>query len=45
MDLDKEDVLLLIQGYQKHWVLWDSKDKWHFNKIKKKMLGTKLGNR
>jgi hypothetical protein len=36
MNLDKEDVLLLIQEYQKNRVLWDSRDKWHFNKIKKK---------
>lgn len=35
MNLNKEDVIILIQEYEKHKVLWDSKDKWHFNKNKK----------
>jgi hypothetical protein len=43
MNLDKEDVLLLIQEYQKHWVLWDSKGKWHFNKVYKKDAWDEIG--
>ncbi|CAG9853646.1 unnamed protein product [Phyllotreta striolata] len=35
MNLNKEDVIILIQEYQKRRVLWDAKDKWHFNKNKK----------
>lgn len=35
MELDKESVIFLIQKYEEHKVLWDPKNKWHFNKIKK----------
>jgi hypothetical protein len=35
MDLSKEDVLLLIQEYEKKDVLWDSSHRWHFNNEKK----------
>lgn len=36
MDLNKQDdVLLLIQEYWKHKLLWDTEDKWYFHKIKK----------
>lgn len=35
MNLNKEDVLLLIQEYQKQRILWDPKDKWHFNQKQK----------
>lgn len=35
MNLNKEDVVRFIQEYEKHSVLWNSKDKWHFNKNRK----------
>lgn len=35
MNLNKEDVILLIREYEKRKVLWDSRDKWHFNKNRK----------
>lgn len=36
MNLNKEEVIILIQGYEKHRLLWDSNEKEYFNKSKKK---------
>lgn len=35
MNLNKKEVLELIDHYRKYPILWDSKNKWHFNKKKK----------
>lgn len=43
MDLNRENVLLLIQEYQKQRLLWDSKHKWHFRKQKKIDAWEKIG--
>lgn len=33
---DEKSKILLVQEYFKQKVVWDTKDKWHFNKTKKK---------
>lgn len=35
MEMNKEDILLLIQAYESETLLWNPKDKFHFHKNKK----------
>ncbi|XP_017774374.1 PREDICTED: uncharacterized protein LOC108561092 isoform X2 [Nicrophorus vespilloides] len=35
IEWDNDDTLMLIREYAKHPLLWNTRDKWHFNKIKK----------
>lgn len=43
MDLNTEEILLLIKEYEKHKVLWDAKDKWHYSKIRKQDAWNEIG--